>query len=310
MAFFLRDWRHLQITISALLFLLAFTLFWCLPESPRWLLTKGRKKIAEKILRRTARINGTEFPEGLVEKVEIKKPPSTSARALLHAPNLMIKLLLIIVNWIVIDMAYYGIFLHAGNMSGNLYLNVLFYSLVEFPACALCFTIDRFGRKRPYIMCVVIGGLSCLSTLLVQYYASDELESTKYTKIALSVVGKLGVSAAYCILYIWSIEIFPTVIRNFCLGVGAVFAGVGSILSPIIVRDLKVESIGKDTLPLVIFGAMSIFGAICTIPLPETAKRDLPETIADAEKFPLGLKCTADDSEYQKPPLVDETTRV
>ncbi|XP_023932810.1 deleted in malignant brain tumors 1 protein [Lingula anatina] len=32
---------------------------------------------------------------------------------------------------------------------------------------------------------------------------------------------------------------------------------------------------------------MSIFGAICTIPLPETAKRDLPETIADAEKFPL-----------------------
>ncbi|XP_013405791.1 organic cation transporter protein [Lingula anatina] len=284
-AYFLRDWRHLSIAVSAAYVLLACAMIFFLPESPRWLLTKGAHAKAEKILKRASKINKTYFPKGIVEKVEMNEPPTSSARALLHAPKLVVKMLLLYINWLVLDMTYYGINLHAGNMAGDIYLNIFLLSIVEIPAYTLCFTIDRFGRKRVYIMCMVVGGLACLSSLLVQRYADNDLESTNYIKIALSTVGKFGVAAGYNIVYIWSIEIFPTVVRNFSLGLAAVCASCGSILAPVIVREIKVDSIGKDTLPLVIFGAAAIFGSMCTIPLPETAKKDLPETVEEANSF-------------------------
>ncbi|XP_013405789.1 organic cation transporter protein [Lingula anatina] len=306
-AYFLRDWRHLVLAVTAPYLLLAAVMFCLLPESPRWLLTKGRHAEAEVILRRAARMNGFVFPRNLIEKVEVNEPATSSARALLRAPKLVVKMLLIYINCVVLDMTYYGINLHAGNMAGNLYLNVLLLSVVELPAYALCFTIDRFGRKKVYIMCMVVGGLACLSSLLVHQYADNDLESTNYIKIALSTVGKFGVAAGYNIVYIWSIEIFPTVVRNLSLGLAIVSASFGTILAPVIVREIKVESIGKDTLPLVIFGAAAIFGSMCTIPLPETAKKDLPETVEDANSFKYRRPHGGCRQVQLVPPTVDET---
>lgn len=40
-----------------------------LPESPRWLITQGRKEEALKELRRAARVNGRMVPEDLLDKV-------------------------------------------------------------------------------------------------------------------------------------------------------------------------------------------------------------------------------------------------
>ncbi|XP_013384270.1 organic cation transporter protein [Lingula anatina] len=314
-AYFLRDWRHLQLAMSAPCLLSAVIMFWCLPESPRWLLTRGRHKLAHKILKRTARINGTLLPEDLIGKVEINEPPTASARALLRAPKLMLKMLLLYVNWFVADMTYFGLNLHAGNMAGDIYFNFLLLTLIEYPANAVCFTIDRFGRKKPFILFIIAGALACLAPLLVQEYADKDLESTHYIKIALFAIGKFGMTAAYNVLYIWSIEVFPTVTRNFSMGLGSVSAALGNMLCPVIVRDIKVEAIGKDTLPLVIFGAAAIFGSVCTIPLPETAKRDLPETIEDANTFKHRRPLTDRKDDHAHPDkvviaVISETTRL
>jgi MFS family permease len=61
-AYFIRDWRSLQLTLAAFSSLLILT-WWQIPESPRWLLTQGRSEEAENVLRKIARINDRALPE-------------------------------------------------------------------------------------------------------------------------------------------------------------------------------------------------------------------------------------------------------
>lgn len=56
-AYLIRDWKILQLVLSAPSVLLFLT-WYLLPESPRWLLRKGRIQEAEAILRRAAEMNG------------------------------------------------------------------------------------------------------------------------------------------------------------------------------------------------------------------------------------------------------------
>lgn len=43
-------------------------------ESVRWLLTKGKRKEAEKIINKSARINKVTLPDGIVDQLEVEDP--------------------------------------------------------------------------------------------------------------------------------------------------------------------------------------------------------------------------------------------
>ena len=67
-AWFLRNWRDLQLalTVAPIVFL---TLMFFVPESPRWLLSKGKTVAAEKILRDIAKTNGQTLPDNFSQLV-------------------------------------------------------------------------------------------------------------------------------------------------------------------------------------------------------------------------------------------------
>ena len=75
-------------------------------------------------------------------------------------------------------------------------------------------------------------------------------------------------------------ELFPTPVRSTALGPCSLWSRLGGIIAPVITN---VQHSSKS-LPLLIFGICGIVASIAALFLPETAGKNLPETVEDAEK--------------------------
>lgn len=53
--------------------------------------------------------------------------------------------------------------------------------------------------------------------------------------IFLEMVGKFGITTAFCVVYAVTAELFPTVIRNMAMGTCSMAARIGTIISPFII---------------------------------------------------------------------------
>ena len=52
----------------------------------------------------------------------------------------------------------------------------------------------------------------------------------------MAMIGKFFASAAYATIYMYSTEMFPTSIRNSCMGACSMMARVGSMVAPQIIN--------------------------------------------------------------------------
>ena len=52
--------------------------------------------------------------------------------------------------------------------------------------------------------------------------------------ITLSMLGKLAISGSFSTIYVFSAELFPTVIRNTAVGSGSMHARIGGIVAPLV----------------------------------------------------------------------------
>ena len=56
----------------------------------------------------------------------------------------------------------------------------------------------------------------------------------RWITVVLANVGKFGVSAAFAVIYVWSAELFPTMVRNSGMGSSSMMARVGGMICPYI----------------------------------------------------------------------------
>ena len=90
-------------------------------------------------------------------------------------------------------------------------------------------TLERpfFGRKRSMCGFLLLSGLClCLHPLIGDTYPT--------AKIFISVLGRFCANCSYTILYLFSAEIFPTVVRGVGVGYTLVISRIGTILAPYI----------------------------------------------------------------------------
>ena len=110
--------------------------------------------------------------------------------------------------------------------------------------------LDRLGRKRLTVANFAICGTMCaLVALLPTKGASPILAKVR---VAAAVGGKFGGAAAFILLYVYTIELFPTVVRNAALGANSSAARLGAVLAPLIVLAAAQMNIGV--------GAFFVFG--------------------------------------------------
>lgn len=81
-------------------------------------------------------------------------------------------------------------------------------------------------------------------------------------------------SAVFQLIFLYTAELFPTLIRNTALGFSSTASGIGSIGAPFII------GLG-DIIPLIIMGCLAILGGLTGIFLPETLGLPLPSTIEE-----------------------------
>ena len=95
------------------------------------------------------------------------------------------------------------------------------------------------------------------------------------------VIGKLGITATFGAIYLYTSELLPTSVRNAALGTSSMCGRIGAIVSPYI-ASLKVYGMW---IPLVIFGVNALLSGFLILFLPDTLGRELPESIRDALKL-------------------------
>lgn len=292
-AYVFQSWRALYVasSIPSILFLVIILPF--VSESPRWCLIRGKTNCAMKIIRQIAKSNGNNIPDGVTlaldeeasetpdkfkdsaadkAELESKEAVTGSLVDVLRSPLTRIRLFLAVGINFLCSIVYYGLSLNAVNLGTNLYLNVLLNAVAEMPAYLLtAVLLDKYGRKPLAIGTQWFSGAFCIVGALLNGYGI-----WKTIRMVCGVLGIFGMAGTYNLLFIYTIELFPTVVRNAALGCATQAAQMGAILAPFIV-------VVGDGIPFLVFGVCGILGGFLAFYLPETLNRPLYDTMAGME---------------------------
>ncbi|NXC43899.1 S226A protein, partial [Penelope pileata] len=156
--------------------------------------------------------------------------------------------------------AYYGLAMDLQNFDFNIYILQLIFGAVDFPAKLISVLIITFvGRRFTQILALVLAGLAILANILVP-------RELRILRTALAVFGKGCLAASFNCVYLYTGELYPTVIRQTGMGLTNTMSRLGSITAPLV----KMAGEVFPTLPFIIYGAAPVTSGLVAIFLPET----------------------------------------
>lgn len=286
-AYFIREWFWLQLAIS-IPNLVLLIYFWFLPESPRWLIMQRRFNDALTVFKFGAKYNGRTLPPDnemldMLQKIHSRdtKPEKFTEEQkagnfldLVRTPKLRNRSLIIGLVWFVAGMVYYGLSFSAPYIGTSIYIYIFLAAAVEVPAFILIYVfIQKIGRRLVLLISVIISGLACLAILATP-------TDMTWTVTALSLIGKFFSTGFYGLIFLYTVELFPTPVRNLAVGTGAMLSRLGSVVAPYITDILRHY---HESIPMATFGSLCIISGILSFYLPETKGKNLPETVEEIE---------------------------
>ncbi|CAB4033943.1 organic cation transporter -like, partial [Paramuricea clavata] len=191
-----------------------------------------------------------------------------------------------------ISFGYLGLVLSVSRLAGNKYLNFFISGALEFAMTWLVtfYVIGKFGRQKPMSFYAVAGGISCILAGVL----SKDTDALRKLTTAFALCGRVCIGGIWSVIFIYTSELYPTVIRNVGLGTGVFCARVGNIVAP---QILLLGEKTQDYVPFIIFGSCMLLTGTFALFLPETLNMRLAETIEEAGVF---KKVTEEPTEPQE----------
>ncbi len=274
-------WKSLFIVGLAPAFLTLPTRMF-LPESPRWLIAKGRLAEAEAIvakLERSAERAGhvLAVPETLVVAPPVTKIGKGGWREL-FSPLYRSRTLMVWALWFTaytvnnglvtwLPTLYTKVFHLSLEQALNNGLMTNIFGVATSIFCALL--IDRVGRRRWYVAAFFLGTAPLLALFVTG--AKSPLVVWLLATLGYGIVQTITYS-----LYLYTAELYPTRIRAIGSGFGSAWLRIGSSVGPLVVAQVMAEA-GIGFVFATFAGLLALGGGICGAFAIETRQRVLEE---------------------------------
>lgn len=213
------NYRHLLQAIY-LPTIVVLSYIWLIPESVRFLMSKGQNKKALKIIHKAAKTNHVVLSNSTLESMyefsdneskgihsNNKAKPNPFLLAI-RSKVLILRFLVCCFCWFTNGFVYYGISIHAVSLGGNKYINFILISAAEIPAIVITyFLMQHFQRKWSLAIAMFVSAAVCLTSEFVYDFSP-------IWKLILFGIGKCSISIAFTVSYVFTTELFPTNLRQ------------------------------------------------------------------------------------------------
>ncbi|NXI13077.1 S22A7 protein, partial [Irena cyanogastra] len=287
-AYLVREWHWLLVTVTGPC-LLSIVCLWWVPESARWLVARGKVKQAHRHLLRCARMNGrkdfdvspevrnwrsrhTFFFSHFISLYK-NMGGSYSYISLFRTPVLRKISLCSGVVWFGVAFSYYGMSMNLTSFGLNIYLSQFVFGVIEIPAKMIIYVlVNRVGRRPSQAWTLILAGV-CIGANIVIPKPFTSLRS------AVAIMGKGFSEAAFTTVFLYTSELYPTILRQNGMGYTSFIARLGAALAPLV---FLLDEVWRS-LPEVTYCAVAVCSGAVAFLLPETLNVRLPEGIEDIE---------------------------